>query len=186
MLASSLGFACGLADHDPPLSTGAETTGGGGQGANGGAASRPSAEGGGRVAQGGTTSPASGGSIASRGGVVDGDNQDSVVLDSLNCASRPVSDCRGVETSYDSNSGLDGTPAFAMCAPFNSFDGCGVLAFSIDERGCATEVSPGAGGWRASAHLSSLQACLVDALASARFPCLASQRLVYRETCFVR
>ena len=69
---------------------------------------------------------------------------------------------------------------------FNSFDGCGVLEFAFDARGCVVAVSPGAAGWEASQHIQGLQDCLTAALGRAYWPCLASGSLRYEESCRIR
>jgi hypothetical protein len=109
-----------------------------------------------------------------------------VDLDFADCSERPLSDCQGVEAIYDSNSRFAGTPAFAECARYNSFDGCGKLEFSFDAEGCAVSVAPGPSGWKDSQHLAPLRDCLSDVLHGARFPCLAAGTLEYQESCFVR
>jgi len=109
-----------------------------------------------------------------------------VAIDASACASLPASDCAGVEAHYDSNGSFDATPALAECSRFNSFDGCGVLEFAFDARGCVVAVSPGAAGWKASQHIQGLQDCLTAALGRAYWPCLASGSLRYEESCRIR
>lgn len=159
---------CGLASRDAPIS---EATGGSGAPAQGGRAT------------GGAASSVSGG--AGTASVAAG-SPDAIELDASDCATRLLSDCVGIETEYDSNSGFEDGSHFAQCDIFNSFDGCGALEFSFDAQGCANSVSGGPGGWKNSGHLSLLRDCLRDALQSARFPCLASAKLRYDESCFVR
>ena len=137
-----------------------------------------------------------GGSAQGEGGegpmVIDGGEDDAapdenaVPLDVSTCAMRAEGDCTGIQESYESGSGLDDVPALAACERFQSFDGCGVLEFFFDEYGCAFAVGPGPGGWDASEHLADLRECLTGTFASARFPCLASRKLAYHESCFIR
>jgi len=111
---------------------------------------------------------------------------DAITLEASDCAARPLGDCEGVQSNYESNEAFDETPALARCSSFNSFDGCGSLIFGFDARGCAISVAPGSGGWQSSAHLSELQHCLADTFAEARWPCLASSSVRYDESCFIR
>jgi hypothetical protein len=167
--------ACGLASHDAPVP---EPEGSGGTRAGesevtGGRADHSSG--------GANAGASSGGALTASGG-----NSGAIPVDASDCADRPLSDCAGVETLYGSNGRFDDTPAFKQCGMFNSYDGCGVLEYRFDAQGCATSVAPGMGGWKYSDHLSSLQACLTQALGSARYPCLASGTLRYEESCFIR
>ena len=109
-----------------------------------------------------------------------------IELDHADCARRPLSDCAGVVARYDSNSGFDDTPAFARCSAFNSFDGCAELTFLFDDAGCATSVALGPQVVTDGDHLVDLRGCLTDALKAARWPCLASGRLRYEESCLIR
>jgi hypothetical protein len=167
-------LGCGLASRDGGLTSAGDGGGvaqGTTTGANGGTTS------------GGVTSGGNGGRETQNAGV---GNSAPVAIDASDCASRPLSDCQGVTTRYESNIGFDDTPAFAHCGEFNSFDHCGALLFGFDAEGCAVWVSPGGNAWARVQHLSSLQTCLTEALGSARYPCLASGQLYYAESCFVR
>jgi hypothetical protein len=131
-----------------------------------------------------TSTPGGAGGVES-GANEGGASDQAVGLDLSDCAERPLSDCESVETKYESNVGFERTPAFAECAMYNSFDGCGVLEFAFDADGCAASVAPGPSGWQNTVHLAPLQSCLTDVLQSARFPCLSGGTLEYRESCFV-
>jgi len=153
-------------------------------GSAGGSAGRDSNAGGDAGAIGGAANAAGGAANAAGGAANAADN--GITLDTSDCVARPLGDCEGIQSQYESNAAFNGTPALAPCSSFNSFDGCGTLIFGFDARGCAISIAPGPAGWQTSAHLSELQHCLTDTFADARWPCLASSSVRYDESCFIR
>jgi hypothetical protein len=171
--------ACGEATHAPLTSTESNASGGESEragashsGGNGGSAPSASSAGAGGSAgagAGGSAEPVSSVPITKP-------------LDTSNCAERKAASCENALTFY-SGGDLSETPELAPCVQFASVDGCERAKFAFDAQGCANEVTTVPGVLE---HLEPLRACLADALANTRWPCLASSVLTYDEGCFFR
>jgi hypothetical protein len=175
--ALALALGCGgrsLSQEQGASERGGTTTGTGGTGtALGGNAGTIGGVGGGS---------GSGGTFAGCGGPILPPEPDSIPFDTSDCASRPLGDCAGIMTCYDSNTAFDGAPALADCSRFISFDGCRNLVVSFDVDGCATSVATAEGGWDG---LENLRTCLGGVFARGRFECLAASTFRFDESCFI-
>jgi hypothetical protein len=168
--------ACGEATHGAPPS--AEPTATGGELGRAGASY--SGGGSGPVTRSGAAHSAG----AETGGAADPvvPAPDVMALDASNCEERKLASCENALTFYSSGD-LGATPELAACAQFGSVDGCERVTFAFDAAGCAMKVTAVPSPLR---HLEPLRACLADALARTRWPCLASNQLTYDEGCFYR
>ncbi|HET9932677.1 MAG TPA: hypothetical protein VFQ35_18365 [Polyangiaceae bacterium] len=179
-----LGFAmaCGEATRNAQAGTG------GAQASSASSASGGANASGGVTANGGSRALSSGGAATCDVGV-DPCPADTTELvdrsDTSNCLLRKSLDCD--REAFDAELQEVGGALFEPCAAVEPHDGCGRLLLDFDANGClsslTTPIEPDEG---LRDHLGALRACLKPIFEDARFACLPSAHLEYRESCFVR
>ncbi|MGC4086772.1 MAG: hypothetical protein QM756_02525 [Polyangiaceae bacterium] len=108
-----------------------------------------------------------------------------VAPDVGSCAEREPIECEANQLSEQLQSAW--APHFAECQPYMSYDGCGALLLDFDANGCIESSTMPAGvNDRLPTQLDDLEVCLLNVFGRSRWPCFASKRIAFCESCFIR